>query len=362
MVIRLYFLLLLFFCFPAIGQVKVYNLSYFEKFFKADTSARLLIIGESHASAAGSETYFPILKYLNETTGLHHLLVEFGPSEAYFYNRYLKSGNEKYLGYTIYAGFYKGWREAWRKVYQYQKKQQVNIKVSGIDFDRTRTLGYALYNIFKQYDNLPEFINELMDEIRSQAFFKTYTIGYPAGKDIQWADSAKTLLKLHWPELRKKLNKMDQEVITEIISNKAVNYAKGREMGIVENIKRVIKNADENRFMLMIGRDHAYDHHPVLKNKEWIAHLLKETPGIKILSGVMLFENSELAVDEKKNVRLFEIKDKLPWKKYYSSLAASAKGDITIIPLVKDLQSLAYYTDFVILAKNQPRYEVYRAK
>src|SRR5699024_3136302 len=152
------------------------NINYFKKFYQSSAKKSLLILGENHASSVASTIYPDLIKYLNKKTGLNTLLIEFGPSEAYFYTKYLKTGDEKHLNYTIYAGAYKGWREAWRKLYKYNKTLDKPLNIIGIDFDRTRTMAYALYSIFMTYDKKPEFIQKLMDEISTDEFYNTYCI------------------------------------------------------------------------------------------------------------------------------------------------------------------------------------------
>ncbi len=188
---RIPFLLLLIVSLSASAQQKVANRNYFKKFLKSDSSKNLLIIGENHGSAVGSNIYPSLVKYLNKRSGLNALLIEFGPSEAFFYTKYLETGNEKHLNYTLYAGGVKGWREAWRELYAYNKTLKKPLQIIGIDFDRARTLAYALFSVFMAYDTAPSFIKPLLDEIKTDEFYKSYTIGYPTKKDIQWTTKTK---------------------------------------------------------------------------------------------------------------------------------------------------------------------------
>ncbi len=352
---RFFFLIFILISNTAHGQENISNKRYFKSFFKEDKNKNLLIIGENHSSAVGSDIYPTILKYLHRKTDMNTLLIEFGPAEAYFYTKYLKTGNEKHLNYTLYAGGYKGWRDAWREIYEYNKSLKKPLKIIGVDFDRTRTLAYALVSMFQSYDNRPAFVDTLLNEIRTDKFYKTYTIGYPTKKDIEWATNTKKILDSNHSILKIFLNSNDMEVVDEILKNKAVNYADGREEALAANTQRIIETSKENEFLLLIGRNHAYLN-PIHDNKKMLAKLLIEKSSIKILTGVILFENSVL-LGNKKEITLFETKDKIPWKRYYSIFQKKAKRDLTIIPLKKDLCALAHYTDYILLAKNKGPYE-----
>ncbi len=340
----------------AYGQEKISNRSYFKKFFKSENTKNLLVVGENHSSSVGSDIYPSLVKYLHRKTDMNTLLIEFGPSEAYFYTKYLKTGDEKNLNYTIYAGSYKGWREAWREIYKYNKTLRKPLKVIGIDFERTRTFAYALITIFKPYNSRPPFLDTLIKEIRTDEFYKTYTTGYPTKKDIEWTKNTKELLNKNLSALKLFLNAEDMETVSEILNNNAVNYADGREEALAENTKRIIENSKEEEFLLLIGRNHAFLN-PIYDNKKMLVKLLIENSAIKVRTGVILFENSVLKAGKDKEVTLFETKEKLPWKRYHSIFEKKGKRDLSIIPLTKDLCPLAHYTDFVLLARNKKPYE-----
>lgn len=356
-VMRLLFLLPFLISLSTYGQGRIGDRRYFKKFLKPDNSKELLIIGENHGSSASSELYPSLVKYLNRKTGLNTLLIEFGPSEAYFYTKYLETGNEKHLNYTMYAGAIKDWRKAWQDLYKYNKTLKKPLRVIGIDFDRTRTMAYALFSMFRAYDSIPEFIKPLLKEIQTDEFYKTYTIGYPTKKDIAWATHTKLLLQQNFSELKSLLKPKDLEFVSEILKNKAVNYAEGREEAIAENTKRIIENSDESKFLLLIGRNHAYLHPPYGENKR-LANIILDSSSIHVLTGVMLFENSQLRATKDTAITLYEIKDKMPWKRYYSTIDRKARKDFTVIPLRKDLCPLAYYADYILVVRNTKTYKL----
>lgn len=343
------------------GQAEISNKAYFRKFLKPSHGKSLLILGENHGSMASAVMYPAFVKYLTRKTGLRSLLIEFGPSEAYFYNKYLETGNEKHLNYTLYAGAIREWRDAWKMLYDYNKKLKKPIKVIGIDFDRTRTMAYAIYSMFLNYDQKPQFVEALMKEISGPDFYSSYTIGYPNKKDIEWTNKTKALLRDNIDSLRNFLSEKDMKVFREILENKAVNYADGREEALYENTKRIISESADSRFFLLIGRSHAYLN-PIFADSNRLAKRISQTPGIKMLTGSILYEDSEFGTSKDKPITLFEISNKDPWKAFYPEINKEAPGEYHIVPLKKKLAPLAHYLDYILVARNQVRYTLINQK
>lgn len=336
----------------AYGQVEISNKEYFKNFFDSK-GKNLLLIGENHASSAASTIYPRLIKYHQKKNELKTLLLEFGPAEAYFYSKYLETGNEKFFGYTIYAGFYKDWKKAWRKIYKYNKTLEEPLKIRGMDFDRTRTFAYALYNIFKEYPEKPKQIDSLMNVIKSQEFFKAYTIGYPTEKDKKFVSETKKILIQNKGWWKKTLNKKDQFVVYQMVENHTTDFGKDRENNISQNIKNLIKNSEEKNFLMLVGRDHAY-RKGLWDDKDKLAFLLNKNADFNILSGVILHQNSQLwDKDFKKEITLFEVRNKDPWKTFSEKIQKKIKDAFTIIPLTDDLETLNKYTDYILIAENQ---------
>lgn len=344
-------LLVLFITSIAFGQEKILDGELFNHFFKS-TDKSLLIIGENHSSSVASTIYPEIIKYHNQKNGLNTLLIEFGPSEAYFYSQYLKTGKENLLNYTIYAGYYKDWRKAWKEIYQYNKTLKEPLQIVGIDFDRTRTFAYALYNIFKQYD-MPKKIDSLMNVIKQEKFYKTYSNGYPTYAGKKFVADMEDILIGNISILVNVLNEDDLSVIKQMLQNNATGFGGNRENDIKNNTVTFINNSNETEFLLLIGRDHAYKN-AIYDEKNRLATYLKLEPSFKTLTGVILHENSQQwAGNYEEVVTLFETKKKIPWNTYYKTINNKAKGDFTVIPLVGELSPLSYYTDYILIARNQ---------
>ncbi|RAV29078.1 TraB/GumN family protein [Sinomicrobium soli] len=337
------------------GQQNIDNSAYFSGFFtKNRGEKKLLLLGENHSSSAASTIYPELVELLHEKDQLRTLLIEFGPSEAYFYNRYLESGDKKYLAYTIYGGFYTDWKKAWEKLYLFNKTLKKPLKVVGVDFDRTRTFGYALYNIFKTCENRPAEIDSLMNVIRQPEFYKTYTIGYPTDEGKEFVKKTKDILSRHMEFMRSALPAEDMEVVSELMGNHAVEFGGSREEDIGKNITDRIKASGEKNFLMLVGRDHTYLK-PVYNNEKIrLAELLKKESSFSTLTGLILHEESQQWDEKYKNpITLYEVRDKIPWKEFSQAINKKAKQDFTVIPLTGTLEPLSEYTDYILIARNQ---------
>ena len=334
------------------AQEEISNKEYFEHFFDSN-GKNLLLLGENHSSSVASTIFPKLIKYLHENNGLNTLLLEFGPAEAYFYSQYLKTGDEKFFGYTIYASFYKDWKKAWREIYNYNKTLKKPINIRGFDFDRTRTFAYALYNIFKKYSEKPKQIDSLMNVIKTQEFYKTYTIDYPTEEGKAFLRETKNIINKHKNWLEEALTKDDSFVLKKMVENNTIDFGKNREKNMAFNVTELINSSEEKSFLMLVGRDHCY-YKGLWDDKTKLARFLRKNSDFGVLSGVILHENSQQwDEDFKETITLFEIKNKDPWKDFFPKIDKLAKGEFTIIPLIGALKPLTKYTDYILVARNE---------
>lgn len=334
------------------GQKQIENKEIFSTFLDT-TEKSLVMVGENHSSSVGSTIYPELIEFLNKENGLNTLLIEFGSSEAYFYDLYLQTGEEKWLNYTIFGGAYKDWKKAWRRIYKFNNTLDRSLEIRGIDFERARTFGYALYKIFSGYDERPQFVDSLMSVVSDTTFYNTHTIGYPTERDKKFISNTRVLLKENRSTIKKMVNDHEFVFIDGMIKNQAMDYGKNREKNIARNTQHIIEVESADDFLLLIGRDHAY-RDAIYDDKPRLVSLLHSNSSIKTLAGVILHENSQQwGKDNEEPITLFEVRDKKPWKEYYQKIDGKAKKEITVIPLRDDLKPLASYTDYIIVARNQ---------
>ena len=338
----------------AYGQENISNQQYFDSFYDQD-GKNLLLLGENHSSSVASVIYPELVKSLNKKTALRTLFIEFEPSEAYFYSRYLSSGDEKFLAYTIYGGFYTGWKEAWEKILAYNQTLEQPLKIVGIDFDRTRTFGYCLYNIFKPYREagIPKSIDSLLNVIKDEKFFKTYTIDHPSDEGKLFVKNTKILLENNIESIQEIISKEDMKVVQQLLKNEAIGFGGTREKDIKKNIVNHLNYSNDKNFLLLAGRDHAYIK-PLYGQNVRLAKLLKAEKSINTLTGVILHENSkQWNQNYKETINLFEVKDKTPWNHFQKSIYKQIISEFSLIELKDELNELSVYTDYILVAKNQ---------
>jgi|GEM_PF-5349001 len=345
-------IVLIFFSQFLIAQDQISDVTIFDSFFK-NAGTNLLLLGENHSSAVGSNLYPQLIETFNKNHGLTTFMIEFGPSEAYFYNEYLATGDPKLLDFTISAGYYTGWKKAWKKIYDFNKTLKKPIHIEGVDFDRTRTFAYCLYKILQKKKHHIPVIDSLLSFIKDKSFYTTYTIGYPTQKDKEFVKQTKSLLKKHWEVIKTGLSPADVNYLTKMLQNNVEGYGGTREMGINKNIVSIIKNSADPNFFLLIGRDHTYSK-AIYDDQPRLATYLKQETAFTTLSGLILHENSQQwGKDYKETITLYELKNKIPWKEFYPLLLARLKSNLTLIRLNGELSALSMYTDYLLIAKNQ---------
>lgn len=335
------------------GQTEIDAEIFSEFLNKTDTS--LIMLGENHSSSVAPTIYPQLIEKLNESNNMNTLLIEFGPSEAYFYTEYLKTGNEKMLNYTIYAGYYKDWKRAWNAIYQFNQTLDEPLKIIGIDFDRTRTFAYALYNIFKAYPERPVFVDSLMNVIRQDTFYTTYTNGYPTELDLEFTRDTRKLLKRNYSALEEMLSADELHFVDQMLNNECMAFNEEREKDLYKNMLKAIRGSGKKEFLLLIGRDHTYLK-AIYDDNQRMATMMRESEssGIKMLTGLILHENSQQwGKDYEQAITLFEVRDKIPWKDYSSDIQKQAKGEMSVILMKRGLEPLAEYVDYLVIARDQ---------
>ncbi|AHM62798.1 hypothetical protein D770_22765 [Flammeovirgaceae bacterium 311] len=129
---------------------------------------KIILLGEHHYMAANTPLQTDLFIHLNKQVGVRHLLIEFGRAEAYLYNQYLQTGDEKYLNKT-FAGFsrYKEFFPGWRKLYAYNAGLDSGKKmvVHGLDIEREPGLSASMYALLSAYENNPS-VSSLRDAIK----------------------------------------------------------------------------------------------------------------------------------------------------------------------------------------------------
>lgn len=313
----------------------------------SSSGKNLVILGEEHTSAANSQIVLAMLQHLHSTQGLSRFVMEFGPSDAYLYNQYLATGDTTLLLHTFYAGKFPGWRAFFGRLRRWQTPLGTtpSIAVSGIDFDRPQTFAAAFEALAKRYNAWPKPLDSLRQHMNTKAFSNAYRNRLPSKADRLFMNSAKRLLANHRAMLAGMLNHKDLCFVDEIIRNPIMGFDGERERGLLQNTRYLLDNLPDSTFLMLIGRGHAnYTHQNV-------AHVLKQQQsGFHMVSGVVVYQNSDLWEKGFKKTKTAQELLSRPWKKHYHQLAGQARGAISLVPLAR-YSRLKEHADYVIIAQ-----------
>jgi hypothetical protein len=114
---------------------------------------QLFLLGESHGSAVPQDLDFVLLQHLNQKTGLRNYIAEIDPSQAFFFNRYLATGQESDLQ-TVFHGW--DGKEQWGNQNFYDKVRRIRrlnltlppaARIRFIGIDRLQNLKIALQHL-----------------------------------------------------------------------------------------------------------------------------------------------------------------------------------------------------------------------
>ncbi len=122
---------------------------------------RVFLAGELHGIQENYTLRLNLLMYLNENAGVNYYLAEMGYSSSYFINKYLETGEEKYL-YVVansIIGSYDYSQDDvnfWKDLYKYNQSlpKEKRIKVVGLDIEHQFWLAVMQLNDIVEDVNL----------------------------------------------------------------------------------------------------------------------------------------------------------------------------------------------------------------
>ena len=130
---------------------------------------KVIFTGEYHALQKDDLFRMKLIKYLQEEIGLNYYLAEMGYSSAYFFNKYLESGDEEilkkvFLNLKGTQGFNKDDYNFFKDLYEFNKtlREEDKIKIVGIDIE---------HNMGSSYDYIKDTIKD--ETLKTEALEKT---------------------------------------------------------------------------------------------------------------------------------------------------------------------------------------------
>jgi len=162
---------------PAFEQYDLFNQDIEDK--------KIILLGEHHYLTANAILQAELLMHLNKTSGVRHLLIELGQAEAYLYNQYLQTGDERYLDYSFW-GFtgYEEFYASTKKLYDYNAglADDKKLVVHGLDFERDPSVSASLHQLLSDYpanlqiDSVRNFIQARLDTVGVERDIKEYIL------------------------------------------------------------------------------------------------------------------------------------------------------------------------------------------
>lgn len=307
----------------------------------------VIIIGETHSSASTPKVAMSLIKDLNNTQGKTDLILEAGISEAFFYQLFLDTGNEKYLDQTIMGGNLLEWGMFWKNLYEYNSNlpDSLKIKIQGVEFEIPAKIIQAI-NVTLDQSLQSSRLDSFRTAIETFKGEMSLTI-FPSKNNIEFLDKLTTHV-----ELNKDLFDIDgYTMIMAMLKNPVTKDYKNREHHISQNILRILNQNDFVNGIIIYGQSH------VDFKKKNMSYELKKHYNSKqynIIFGLIKLENSEVwkNMNSQNKIMVNELSEK-PYKKYRQKLINMTSGEISFISFKDQFLELGEHSDFIIIAQDQ---------
>ncbi len=135
---------------------------------------RVFLLGEFHGTREAYELELAAIKYFNEKAGIQRILMEMGPADSYYYNKFLRTGDTAALklvfaNYCETSAYNKDNYEFWLKLKIYNDNLPPNSKlcIAGLDVQHQLSTGFACLNELLACDSIPAPIAQNVATVRS---------------------------------------------------------------------------------------------------------------------------------------------------------------------------------------------------
>ena len=134
---------------------------------------RVFLLGEFHGTREAYELELAAIKYFNEKAGIRKILLEIGPADCYYYNKFLATGDTDLLeplfkSYEGTAVYNQDYYDFWLKVKVYNDSLPANRKLfcAGLDVQHQLSTGFACLGELLNCDNVPSQITAVVENVR----------------------------------------------------------------------------------------------------------------------------------------------------------------------------------------------------
>lgn len=156
------------------------------------TGKRIFVIGEMHGTTANPKLFMKMLRYLYAKANVRHIIMEYGPAECYLMQRYLDSGDEKWVedSWLFKMPEYK---QMLNELYAFNSAAVEKVDLIGLDFDSDHLFAKAVSALMPKDKVIPETIKPMMDSVAannarttsftSRKFIEQFQADYELQKD-----------------------------------------------------------------------------------------------------------------------------------------------------------------------------------
>lgn len=216
---------------------------------------QLFLMGETHGVSINPKLILKFLRYFYDSAKVRYLIVEFGYSDAYLLNHYLKTGDKRDLDPLFYSQ-YEDYRKLWEDLYQFYVRlpREEKFEVIGIDYEYPAPLIKTLNMLIPKHRPIPEQIEPMISRIKSLE-----------NADLRGFKTRKFILKLR-KDLQKNIPYYQSlfgynfKHLERIVNNNAfVEDPAMRDKEMTNNIKRWRESRDTRQnvsFFGVMGHNH----------------------------------------------------------------------------------------------------------
>lgn len=266
------FLIILFglFCNADAQNYECINLDYAnnltsELFSNAVKDKKIVILGETHNVAENDMMDFSFFKILNQDYGFQNFIKEGSYSYIYFMNRYVQTGDEKYLKISEVKEEIAFLKE----LHKLNKGKKNKIQVLGIDSDPFFYLAEMIEDLENLHGTPTENVQKVFDLLRShKEKHHNFFLSSASKKKIKLILSqSKLIFDSNVDEFKKYLRE-DFFHIKMIVYNNAILTRGDKEL--TKNLELLKSELNEDKFFVGYGNLHTQ------KKAGWLANRVQK--------------------------------------------------------------------------------------
>jgi hypothetical protein len=127
---------------------------------------KIFFAGELHGVAVNPKLQFTLLRYLYDRANVRHLVIEYGPADAWLYQRYLDTGDETFLAGTwMYR--WEEYVEFLRELRAFNASVEEKVDLVGVDFDSDLSVAKVLLALRPDSVDPPASLQPVLDSAKA---------------------------------------------------------------------------------------------------------------------------------------------------------------------------------------------------